>query len=458
LVRRVRVCDPRDVSLRVQIREPARPRATQAKVRPPAVAVGAAMTPAAVVALQRSAGNHATAQLLQRKFWEQTANQTYVWHDEDPDPTQFDPVLDNSGSPVKYRAPYNFFAWGVYEAIRPQAPAPQLVQPTPPTPSVQQPPPARVPAAGAAKAIVKQEPAQPVPPINEPLDRLLTQVGPSCWLFVVEAIANIKGLDTHRLATALQLYPSGDAAKDLNRLQEADVLIARLQGVRTRIDDRVGPMTWSRLQQLTRRAQVEERRIVPFTHRLLARLQCGAKGYAVADVQGELDRLIAFVMRLRAEIAKPGVHGQDDEAKLLGGARVEIGKGEKLTTFGAVLSDHLTTHGVCMLGISQRFHVHDYDDDPVVHPLGSKDYDFTKVNPHEIKRGGPHAVLLLECDTSNRIVRYKDPNYGDAVITVTLAQIARMAALWGKVEVYPLRRVAVTAPSIESLLDKKKAA
>ena len=53
--------------------------------------------------------------LLQRKFWERTADDSYVWHAEDPD-GRYRQVLDVSGQGVRYSRWHDIFSYDVYEA------------------------------------------------------------------------------------------------------------------------------------------------------------------------------------------------------------------------------------------------------------------------------------------------------------------------------------------------------
>lgn len=444
--------------LRDHDRTPAQRRV--ADVRRP---VPSQLTPATIRALQRSVGNHATQRILQRSFWEHTSADKYVWHDSDPDPALFVPVIDASGQIARYSRWNDLFSYEVYEA----APAPGLHPPSPqappprerrhPAPAAGQPVPDRQPGAGrhTEPRRKRDEPAPAptaVPPLVDPPGRLLKQFGPSCWLFVIEAIAKVRGLDTRLFATALQLYPAGAEAKGKGRRALIAAMATSLAQVRARMPDTLGPVSWERAQLQTQRAGIAPARIVPFTHRLLAPLRTRDGTYKAGDIRAELGRAIKLVERLGEEIAKQGPHDQDEEAKLLGGAKVDIAAGESLATFGLVLSDHLRRYGPCMLGIREHFRPREYDNDQTVHPRGSKDYDFTRVSPARITEGGAHAVFLIDCDTSTGIVRYKDPNSGDAMITITLGHVARMAELWGKVEVYPLFRQAAQAPSIENVL------
>ena len=61
---------------------------------------------------------------------------------------------------------------------------------------------------------VRAEPApdEPVPLSEGRQEAALEQVGPSCWMFVVEAMANTRGFDTRPLSAVLYLYPTGAEA------------------------------------------------------------------------------------------------------------------------------------------------------------------------------------------------------------------------------------------------------
>ena len=77
---------------------------------------------------------------------------------------------------------------------------------------------------------------EPVPdePVPLPIDdkqRFLEQVGPSCWLFVIEAMANTAGFNTRPLGAALYLYPT-NVRDDRKRHQLMEEITRRLEAVK----------------------------------------------------------------------------------------------------------------------------------------------------------------------------------------------------------------------------------
>ena len=69
----------------------------------------------AVQARAPGARGPAGGPLLQRKFWERTEDDTYVWHPEEPDGS-YRPVLDVTGQGVRYSRWHDVFSYDVYEA------------------------------------------------------------------------------------------------------------------------------------------------------------------------------------------------------------------------------------------------------------------------------------------------------------------------------------------------------
>ena len=87
--------------------------------------------------------------------------------------------------------------------------------------------------------------------------------------------------------------------------------------------------------------------------------------------------------------------------------------------------------GVAMMGVSDRFKPDDFEKDPRVATDGKR-FVFTKVPAGEIKKAGPHAVLVITCDGSAKTITYKDPNYGDVEIIVTSTTSARWPNAGGR--------------------------
>jgi hypothetical protein len=434
---------------------PERAPAEQAAPRPARASRSAAGHP--LLALQRTAGNRATTRLLQRRFWELTPDGSYVWHDEDPD-AAFEPVRDPGGSTERYGRWYDLWSYDVYQRHNggtpavsgptPQAvAAPAPVQPRPP--KVKRTPPPREPAT--------------VPPIKEEKDRLLEQVGPSCYLFVIEAMARVRGLDTGLLATILYLYPDPAGGDTLDRVERVQVVEQRLKKLDAQLQShlsalpRGGPthMPYETLVRLAHRwlTDVKEAPLWSFVVRLLTPLAATPDGYEVAAVHQQLKAGAAMAKRLADEIGKPAQNSElDEEAKLLGGAWTIVDKDVGDRDLADLIPSLMkASGGVVLMGIGQRFHPQRYDKDPTVHKSADV-YDFTGVAPAEIKSGGPHAVLVVACDPSARTLTYKDPNFGEPRVTITFDHLRRMAELWGKVEFYAMPEVSRSGAGIRAVL------
>ena len=403
----------------------------------------------ALLALQRSAGNQQAARMLQRAFWEKSGG-NHVWHKEEPD-ASFERVLDAKGQPAWYRGWFDLRSKPVYRRTTPAPAADEILEPQAPA--------AEVPIeaeesheaeeeSGAAvlsppKPKVRRERPEPVAdePVPLPKDdqqRLLEQVGPSCWMFVIEAMANTRGFNTRPLSAALYLYPTGAEAEPLERHELMDAITARLRLIKGRFDAHTPFYPSDRVRLIAGRAcpMVGYEALRTFAIRLLAGLPHTSQGYAVGDIHARLDETVTLTAQLSAQIAAPSPNGMDEEGKLLGGAWTtfdhEIKDEHLVQTMESVLAG---SGRVAMMGIRERFKPSAYEKDPRVIKDGKR-FDFTQIPVDEIKEGGPHAVMLVGYDTGARTITYKDPNHGDLLIIVTFDHVRQMAKKWGKVEFY----------------------
>jgi hypothetical protein len=286
----------------------------------------------------------------------------------------------------------------------------------------------------------KAVPEYPVPEPKDDKARLLEQVGPSCWLFVVEAIANTRGLDTRTLSAVLYLHPAGAEAEHLHRGGETlDAIDARLVSVGTAINPMAHHYAWGRLHKAAMRVlpTVSVKAMETFVIRLLTSAPHETEGYPVGVIRDRLGEARALVAKLRVEMEKPGQAGLDEETKLLGGTWTQVGSDiEDKYLSDTIEGIFANSGGVAMMGVAKRFKPEHYKDNPAV-TTDRQTYDFTKIPAAEIKEGEPHAVLLFGYSASSKTVNYRDPHHGNAVITITYDQVRKMAELWdNKVELY----------------------
>lgn len=275
-------------------------------------------------------------------------------------------------------------------------------------------------------------------PDKTPTD-LLIQQGPSCWLYVVEAIAAASSakteLSTTHLRMAMRCYPDGDSVRDAHAAQQhapkrprrtiaLELMAANIAGMVTSLQNWAATsgsddIPLSRVQEFARRHHVS--RSAWQDPALGVFFDGGGEDDPTTDVTG----LIAAFQAGAA--CADGLHrlaiGAGDNTNVVGlllntGYQVIDGKQEAAD---AVLS--LGVQAVpSYLSVRKRFKT-------TAEQRASGIVDLTGRKLSELADTA-HALLLEDFTATSESegrVTFKDPNFGNVLFVVTVAQFQAMA-------------------------------
>ena len=262
--------------------------------------------------------------------------------------------------------------------------------------------------------------------------QLMRQSGPSCWAFVVEAVADIYGrsgavphyqaFNTDLLAAVINLYPRHDVG-DRRYLELRDIE-AKLRAIQTQLT-RMRTALFSHVSRVDL-AKIVTRNVnrdrAPNVDDFM-RISFPQNGYYSIDaVNAYLTRAAGLAGAL-AHLVQHDPHN-DAEGALLGS------RGQSLIDQHSNDSDLSLTlqvnlrHPAATVGVRHRLIPRNY---PGRYDAPTNTYDLTGVPVSDITEGGYHAILLVEFDARAHTLTYKDPNYGDARIIITFDHLRRMA-------------------------------
>jgi len=278
---------------------------------------------------------------------------------------------------------------------------------------------------GPAPAVQRMPaPAAPAPArtgVVQRVTKLAVQQGPSCWLYVLEAIAEHHGLPIQALSVAMRAYPTTEARDERlkeergkgNRIEGRQLAVKMmaesLQGMVQRLDN------WRAHHQTD--TDITRDEVAAFARRSIGG-DASLDKLEFQDGRAQFDSIREVYDKAhdRAELLlhKVGAAG-DEVSKLLDTAPVQIDANQSLDDVRLTIENQsLPSYA----GIRRRFKLARGDEGPVV--------DFTG-RPASSMESTVHAVLIDSYDQSSRVVTYKDPNYGDIELKVTLAQFRAMA-------------------------------
>jgi hypothetical protein len=276
-----------------------------------------------------------------------------------------------------------------------------------------------VPAAQRMPAPAAAAPAHSG--VVQRVTRLAVQQGPSCWLYVLEAIAEHHGLPVQALSVAMRAYPTTEARDERLKQEKKNgnniegrklavkMMAESLAGMVQRLDN------WrSHHQDAT---DITRDEVAAFARRSIGG-EASLDKLEFQDGRAQFDsiRKVYDMAHDRAELLlnKVGAAG-DEVSKLLDTAPVQIDASQTLDDVRLTIENqNLPSYA----GIRRRFKLTKDDEGPVV--------DFTGRSASSME-STVHAVLIDSYDSSSSVVTYKDPNYGDIELKVTLAQFKQMA-------------------------------
>jgi hypothetical protein len=277
-----------------------------------------------------------------------------------------------------------------------------------PVPQVQRMP-ATAPAAPATNPVVQR------------VTRLAVQQGPSCWLYVLEAIAEYHGLPVQALSVAMRAYPSTEDRDErlrderrkgntVNGRELAVMMTAESLGAMVRTLE-----TWRQHHQNT--PDITRDEVAAFARRSIGG-DASLDKLEFQDGKAQYDSIhevyVKAFDRARKLVQKVGAAG-DEVSKLLDTAPAVIDASQSLDDVRLAIENQSLP---CYAGIRRRFKLQRGDEGPVV--------DFTQRPANTMERT-VHAVLIDSYDKTRRVVSYKDPNFGNVELRVSLSQFQQMA-------------------------------
>ncbi|WP_406442039.1 DUF4157 domain-containing protein [Streptomyces sp. NBC_01613] len=277
-----------------------------------------------------------------------------------------------------------------------------------PAPAVQRKP-APAPAVPTAAGVVQR------------VTQLAVQQGPSCWLYVLEAIAEYHGLPVQALSVAMRAYPSTEVrderlrqehqqGNNVNGRELAVMMMGESLGAMVRTLD-----TWR--SHNPNESDITRDQVAAFARRSIgADASVGKLDFQ--DDKAQFDSIhqvyVKAYDRAKQLVKKVGAAG-DEVSKLLDTAPAQIDASQSLNDVRLAIENQSLP---CYAGIRRRFKLGKSDVGPVV--------DLTQRSAAAMENT-VHAVLIDSYDKSNRVVTYKDPNYGNLEIKVSLRQFQGMA-------------------------------
>ncbi|GAA0945933.1 hypothetical protein [Virgisporangium aurantiacum] len=256
--------------------------------------------------------------------------------------------------------------------------------------------------------------------------KLYVQQGPSCWLYVVEAVAAARATNTGRTTRYLRMvmnaYPSQD---DVERALAAHAepkpakRTLALQLTAANLSNMVAALATWRDGEGGRRAggQISK----DLVERYARQNSCGGAVEFLKPVSAWPTPVAGIIAEFTAatdranRLVQLAAEGTDEAHALLNTGAMRLGgpKQRQEDTHAALCNASVP----CYARIGKRFKLLPTDTGAVADLTGR---DATTMDPTT------HAVLLHGYDAVNQVVTYKDPNYGDIEIKVTLAQFANM--------------------------------
>lgn len=265
------------------------------------------------------------------------------------------------------------------------------------------------------------------PPVQR-VTRLQVQQGPSCWLYVLEAVVQSYGIGTDFLQMVMKSYPSSeDAVAERLRLQgqgrdipkraaALELIVTRMQDMIDRLEAwRIGPGGVRANEQISEAIVRRYANRALQSDRSVEQLEFGDDG--TADVQGVQQSYQAAKARaqtlagLAAQFA-----GEQDVGSLLQSGMQEIDGNQDQNDVHLSLQVQPVPSYV---GINKRFK-------PTQLELANDPVDFTGRNLDTMEDSS-HAILMDAYDSGGQRVTYKDPNYGNVRFIVSHVQFQAMA-------------------------------
>jgi hypothetical protein len=266
---------------------------------------------------------------------------------------------------------------------------------------------------------------------------LLRQQGPSCWLFVVEALARSKShlttLDTRSLQIVMYCYPDSEKVTAAHEAQTGTDKVSRRTIALKLVVANVDAML-AALKEFTDRAAklgggTQYNIGLDASKRLARRAMDSDASISFFTFEGDDDSSHIDARTLAADFTKArkvaaGLYGlavksgdKDEAAALLNTGAQMIAHDSEIPDVKIMLE---IQDKPSYMGINMRYRQTDQE------RLGAGPVDFTG-RPLSGLTDSAHAILLIGYDKSTGIATYKDPNHGNKLFKVTAEQVRGMA-------------------------------
>lgn len=259
---------------------------------------------------------------------------------------------------------------------------------------------------------------------------LLVQQGPSCWLYVLEAVAKAKGIGTNYITMVMKSYPDSPEAVAKQKDEEASgreisKRAAALELIADNMTEMIAKLHNWKIGYGGQHAGGRIKKVIVEryarqtlgTDRSVEHLTFSAVDETtdVAGIMGEYNKAKKRATKLAANTIKE----EDDVASLLNTGYQTIDEGQAPSDVDLALANQNTP---CYASIRMRFNVRPTDQGNGAGQV----IDFTR-RPISEMQPTAHAILLDSYDKGSKTAIYKDPNYGNVKIQVTHIQFQKMA-------------------------------
>lgn len=249
--------------------------------------------------------------------------------------------------------------------------------------------------------------------------RLRIQQGPSCWLFVLEALARAHGLKTSSLKVAMHAYPEEEGLGDENRRLEAvGIMAGNLQKMVEALEphsENSSVIGRQKLESLARETGTST--CLKFIR--YDEIGTGKNRVEVADAE-DLVEIFEKARDRAARLLEMFQSQGSGMETILGDTAQRVKPGSSRGSTVKKLRG-LREDMPVYLSVRKRFRPRDEDLPAAGQPMPDVVDWADRTDPME-----PTTHALLLTGYRHGIVSYKDPNYGDIEIHITVEQFMEM--------------------------------
>ncbi len=251
---------------------------------------------------------------------------------------------------------------------------------------------------------------------------LYKQIGPSCWLFVMEALVRYEGFDTKYLQIIMHSYESDSKkidAKSKDKKVYKNRRVAALSATKDKLDDFLSRLTNyfdNRIKKGNKGDDISKEHAERLMLRTLGNTFISKYIFSHEKESVNIADLINEIKKANKKLESLIKTCQDlenDTEAFLNTGSMQIDKQQELNDVEETLKWIKKPSYMSICKIYKR---EESDKGNIIDFTSRTDLTDTA-----------HAVLLVGYDESRKRVRYKNPNYGDDIFIVTAQQLQLMA-------------------------------